>query len=54
MRDSDMIIAINKDSSAPIFNVCSYGVVGDLYTILPLLIRKIEKKTKLKDEMTGN
>ena len=43
MQSSDIIIAINKNSEAPIFNVATYGVVGDLYEILPLLIKKIKE-----------
>ena len=42
MKDSDIVIAINKDASAPIFDVASYGIVGDLTQILPKLIAKIK------------
>lgn len=42
MNNSDYIFAINKDEKAPIFKVAHYGVVGDLYKIVPQLIEEIK------------
>ena len=41
MEESDIIIAINKDETAPIFDVADYGVVGDLNKVVPLLTKQI-------------
>ena len=46
MKTSDVIIAINKDSEAPIFSVSTLGAVGDLYEIIPLLVKKIKERKK--------
>jgi electron transfer flavoprotein alpha subunit len=43
MQSSDIIIAINKNLEAPIFNVATYGIVGDLYEVIPLFIKKIKE-----------
>ena len=44
MRGAEVIIAINTDAHAPIFNVAHYGVVGDLFDIVPPLTEEINKR----------
>jgi len=43
MEASDTIIAVNKDPQAPIFNVCKFGIVGDVHQILPKVIEEVKK-----------
>lgn len=43
MQTSECIIAINKDKDAPIFNIATYGIIGDLFEILPALTQEFKK-----------
>ena len=44
MRTSKVIVAINKDREAPIFSLAKYGVVGDLFEVLPALSAEMRKR----------
>jgi electron transfer flavoprotein alpha subunit len=46
MKNSDLIIAINKDSKAPIFRIADYGIVEELEKIVPILTEKINEENK--------
>ena len=44
MQSAETIVAINRDKDAPIFNIADFGIVGDLYDVIPRLIKKLEEQ----------
>jgi len=51
MQDADTVIAINRDHEAPIFEVATYGIVGDLFQVVPSLIEQLRE---LKQQPSRN
>ena len=54
MQNSDIIIAINTNENAPIFEVADYGIVGDVYDVVPKLIELLNDDKRLVDLFNSN
>jgi electron transfer flavoprotein alpha subunit len=44
MRESRIVVAINRDPNAPIFEMCDYGIVGDLFEVVPVLLEELRQR----------
>jgi len=53
MQGSDIIIAINQDKQAPIFEVATYGIVGDVFQVVPAIINRI-KELRAKSQVAAH
>ncbi len=51
MQESDMIIAINKDETAPIMKVADYAIVGDLNKVIPEMISKLKESVDSEEPL---
>ena len=52
MQDSDCIIAVNKNAGAPIFEIADYGIVGDLFKVVPMMIEQFRAHKEAKAGVT--
>jgi len=48
MMESKTVVVINNDPNAPFFKNCDYGIIGDLYIVVPKIIEELKKAKKLK------
>jgi electron transfer flavoprotein alpha subunit len=53
MQDSDFILAINRDPHAPIFEIATFGIVGDLYEVIPAMLKQIRAEKEAQHAQPG-